>query len=201
MMAVATIGVLLGVLLCGIKIVHDVYFEDRIRALAQFERVRGITDVEVLGYDDITYEVVSARLRIAGRPDAVIVIQCPKGVVGTPKSLRLEQIGPHKFHHFIYGYIGLSEIKTGKPKEGLACQDWIDIGSQGEFGAMLPVKICDVNDLVAHYDELVRYFDTWPDDRSWGRMDDPSGTRRAYCRTTLPGKGPVTPPSRFPGIY
>jgi len=198
LMAIAAIGLTLG----GIRFLHYVYYEDRYRVRAQLDRVRGISDIEVNGWDDITYEVSSTRFKIAGRPDTLIVIQQPQdGLLGDAQHLWLEQLGPWQFQFVTYGYHGVIETESGKPVESLSYRNSIDIGPLGEFGAMLPVEVRDVNDLVSHYDELVRYFATWPDEKRWGRLDKPSGHRKAYCRMTTPGIRPIPPPAQFPGTW
>jgi hypothetical protein len=63
---------------------------------------------------------------------------------------------------------------------------------------MLPVKVRDLNDLVVHYDELVRYFSTWPDGKRRGELKAVAGPRTVYCATPV-GTGMVPPPSNFPG--
>jgi hypothetical protein len=196
------IAVALGSLFGGVwLLLHHLYYKDRIRVISELGQVRGITDVVVTGFDDVGYDVVSARFHIEGRPEAVIEIREPQeGLVGSPNHLWLKRLGPWEFHQCTYGYQGAYTIETGKPAESLAVSDFVDVVSSGEFAAMLPVEVRDVNDLVAHYDELVRYFATWPDETTWGRLDEPAGIRRAYCRTTL-AKRPLPPPKNFPATW
>jgi hypothetical protein len=198
LVAIAALGSVLG----GLRFLHDGYYEEHIRVLRELEGVRGISDVEVYGYDDITYEVVGTRFQIAGRPEAVIVIQQSKeSLVGSPKHLALQRLGPWEFHECSYGFEGAFETNTGRPAETLSYRNYIDIGPLDKLGTTLPVKILDVNDIVTHYDELVRFFSTWPDEKVWGRLDEPSGMRRAYCRMTTPGKRPIPPPPNFPKTW
>ena len=188
-----------GLLLGGIRLLHHAYDEERIQVMTLLEGGRGIADLEVRGWDDITYEVHGVKFGIVGRPDAVIVIQRPEeGLAGAPEHLRIERLGPWQFHECSDGYQGVFEGATGKPVESLGYLNSIDIGPLGEFGAMLPVKVRDVNDVVAHDDELVRYFSTWPDEKTWGRLDNPSGRKLAYCRVPAPGPISVPHPPNFP---
>ena len=53
LMAIAAIGLTLG----GIRFLHYVYYEDRYRAMAQLDRVGGISDIKVNGWTDLGYEV------------------------------------------------------------------------------------------------------------------------------------------------
>ena len=186
----------------AIRLLHDGYYEERIRILRQLEDVDGIANIEVSGFDDITYEVLAAQFEIAGREDAVIVIDEPDdGVVGDLEHLRIRRLGPWEFHQYSYGYLGAYSIITGKPVKSLGYNASIDIKSLGELEAKLPVKIRDVNDIVAHYDELVRFFATWPDETRWGILDMPSGTRLAYCRVAVSRSGPIPYPPQFPKAW
>ena len=38
-----------------------------------------------------------------------------------------------------------------------------------------------MNDVVAHYDELVRYFATWPDGQTWGKAKPGKYGKVVYC--------------------
>jgi hypothetical protein len=191
------IGALLALVLGGIRLIDDIYYMDLIYSTNQLAKVRGATDIHVYGFDDLTYEVTFATFTIAGRPDAMIEIQGPQGgVVGDPGHLWLRRLGPWEFHEYTYGHMGVTDL-SGKPIETLGFRDWIDIGPKGGYGAMLPVRIRDANDVVAHYDELVRFFASWPDQKRWGMMISPSGMRTAYCVSPV-GTWPISPPPNFP---
>jgi hypothetical protein len=67
--------------------------------------------------------------------------------------------------------------------------DCIEVGPSGGRGGMLPFKGRELNDLVAHDDERVRYFPTSPDETLWGRRDGPDGTRILNHRLTGVARG------------
>ena len=73
-------------------------------------------------------------------------------------------------------------MTLGESIESSYLAHWIDVGSKGEFGAMLPVKVRDVNDLVSHYDQLVTFFASWPDKEHRQEIVLPSGKRVGYYR-------------------
>jgi hypothetical protein len=196
--AIAALGMTLG----GIRFLYDGYYEEPNKVIAQLKNINTIYDTKINGFNDVGYEVTNVRFKIAGRPDTLVVIQRPqKGMLGDVGHLWLERLGPWEFHYTTFGQNGVVEANSGKPVESLAYTNSIDIGTLGEFGSMLPVKIRDVNDLVANYDELVRYFTTWPDEQHWGRCDEPSGRRKAYCRMASPSKRPIPPPTDFPEAW
>ena len=151
-------------LFVGISRVFDfVYYRDRDRVIAELEKVDGITDIIVKGNDDITYSVIAAQFQLAGRPEAVIEIRSPReGLIGSREHLYLKRLGSSKFFEQTSGNVGVTNIYTGAPVDSVAMSDCIDVGSSGQYGRMLPVKIRDINDLVRHYDELERYFSMWP---------------------------------------
>ena len=78
--------------------------------------------------------------------------------------------------------------------------DCIDIGPRGDYAGMLPVKVVDVKDVIAHYDELLQYFSGWPDETIWGKIKTPASGSTYYCVTT-PGKRPIPPPPQLPGAW
>ena len=84
--------------------------------------------------------------------------------------------------HFRAGSIGGEPLTTGESVERSYRAGWIDIGPEGEFGTMLPITVRDINDLIAHYDQLVQYFANWPDREHKRELLLPSGKRVGYYR-------------------
>lgn len=135
-----------------------------------------------------------ATFALQGRPGAVIGFRG----LGKPGHIWLQRLGPWEFQEWSYGFEGAFATATGEPVKSLGVRDFIDIGPSGEYGAMLPVKIRDLNDVVSHYDELVRCFSTWPDGKPWGELETREGKRTKYCVSPA-GAGRVAPPADFPG--
>jgi hypothetical protein len=193
MLTIAVLALILG----GIRFCHYLYYMDLIYATNQLEEVRGITNVHIYGDDDFTYEVNYATFTLVGRPDALIGIRGPAGgVVGTPEHLWLERLGPWEFHEHSYGFNNTYDL-SGNPVKSLGYRRWIDIGPSGEYGSMLPVKIRDLNDVVTHYDELVKHLSTWPDEKHWGELPKRPDMQTVYCVSPA-GTGSVSPPADFP---
>ena len=189
MCAVALVGLVLG----GVSLYHHIYYLDLITARDTLGKVNGITDVQVFGFDDMTYEVTLASFALKGRPDAVIETRG----LGEPGHVILKRLGPLEFHECIYGFHNQFDTKTGEPVQGLGFGDQIDVGPAGQYAGMLPVKIRDLNDVVSHYDELVRFFSTSPGWKTWRELERWQGKRTAY-RVRPIGSGSYTPPSIFP---
>jgi hypothetical protein len=200
MLFVAGAGLMLG----GLRLLHDIYYESRIRVFDQLAGVHGITGIRVYGGDDITYESRSVQFVLAGRPDAIIKIGVAKsasGDLGTPEHLWLERLGPWEFHRVGFGHRVTHQTEAGSPMELISYGWSIDVGELGAFAGKLPVKIRDVRDLVTHYDELVQHFSTWPDENCWGVLAEKSGAQVAYCRTKIPRVGVLPPPPQFPKAW
>lgn len=181
MLAVAALGLVLG---C-IRLCHYLYYMDLISTTNTLASIHGITDVHVYGFDDMAYEVTFATFALQGRPDAVI--ECLG--VNEPGHVWLRRLGPWEFHECNYGIQNAFDI-AGKPIEGLSVQSFVDIGPSGKYAAMLPVKIRDLNDVVSHYDELVRYFSTWPNEKTWAELKRRPGMRTAYFASPA-GRGSI----------
>ncbi len=193
MLTVAASALIFG----GIRSCHYLYYMDLIYTQNQFEQVKGITDVHIYGSDDVTYEVYYATFSLVGRPDAVIGIQGPAGgLVGNPEHLWISNLGPVGFYEYSYGFQNMFDT-SGNPTRCMGSCDWIDIGPSGDYAALLPVKIRDLNDVVSHYDELVRFFSGWANENRWKELPTHSDMRRMYYVSPT-GTRPTSPPPNFP---
>ena len=68
MLAVAALGLALGLLLGGIRLCRQLSSMDLIAARQTLAAIDGIDDVRIHGYDDITYEVKLVTFALKGRP-------------------------------------------------------------------------------------------------------------------------------------
>lgn len=181
------------------KLLYATYYEERDRLQSLLNGVDGIADVQILGCDDMTYEVHAARFSIVDRPEAVIVLDEPtRGLTDGSGRIAIRRLGPWEFHTASYGHIGAVKTKTREPVESLGYSSGVDVGPFGEFADRLPVKIRKLQDLVDHYDVLVKFFETWPDDRNWAVVPGSSDPLRVYCRTSVDQSRPLASPSQFP---
>src|SRR4051812_35617782 len=142
------------------------YTHDIIWVRLKLLGVGRIDDVELYGYDKPHYQVFAVGFAVSGKPGSAIVAHVyntDQGLIGTPRHLYLAQLGPWSL-----------TSGSGSP---------IDIGPKGEFGAMLPVKVRDINDLIMNYDRLVAFFASWPDKEHKRELVLSSGKRLGYYRT------------------
>ena len=146
----------------------------------------GIHNVELHGWDRLHYHVSAVGFEVVGKPGSAILVHVydtDQGLTGSPDHLYLSQLGPWAFTSFGAGSVSGETTTTDEPERSSYLAYWIDIGPKGEFGAMLPVKVRDINDLVAHYDQLVPFFASWPDKEHKRQLDLSSGKRVGYYRT------------------
>lgn len=197
MRLVAGVALALGT----VKFLLVAFYEERDRLRSLLDQVDGITDIQILGHDVMPYEVHAAQFAIIGRPDAVVVLDEPShNLVHGSGHIEIRNLGPWDFHTATYGRLGVVKTKTREPVKSLGYSSSVDVGTAGEFADRLPVKIRDVQDLVDHYDDLVRFFGTWPDDRDWAVIPGSSDPLRVYCRTPR-GARPVASPTQFPETW
>jgi hypothetical protein len=177
--------IMLGVLLLVVPVSCLVqYHRDEISVGLELAKVRTINNVWPIGYDKGPhYHIRCVQFGIVGKPGSTIRVGlygANEGLSGSPEHVYLEQIGP-------WG-LGAIERRPGETRMTLEGPmewtegRWVDVGPNGEFAEMLPVRIQNINDLVAHYDELVRYFASWPDKEHMGELVLPSGRILEYCR-------------------
>jgi hypothetical protein len=135
-----------------------VYYAERNAAYAQFKNVPGIANVQVWGTDDITYEAHDVSFQLAGHPDAYFGFWISDDMTTGTDHLYLETLGP--WHFRTKGHVKGNEFYGGT----------IDVGTGGNFGPLLPFKLKNVQDVIAHYDDLVKIFAAWPDVNHVGKL-------------------------------
>ena len=173
------------------------YYLEYNDAVAELGKVRGIENIHVYGFDDLTYELTFQTFSIAGRPDAVFhSLAAQDGLTGKPDHLWICQMGPWQFYETSYGYMGQTD-SSGNLVQGKGWGYFIDLGRAGPYNSMLPCKIADMNDVVAHYDELVRHFATWPDGQTWGEAKPVGDMKAVYCVRPV-GQPRPKDPANFP---
>jgi hypothetical protein len=170
--------------LCTIpRVLRSLYFWDRDAVESRLNSMESISNVQVQGHDDLTYEVHAASFCLKGRPDAQITIS-----ISSPKSLtktghlRLSSIGPWRFCVHGYGYVGVGNSKTGAEIKSKFFGGSIDIGQRGRFGHLMPCEITSIDDVIANYDRLVEFFADWPDESDPGTLDPDMDTLVRYYK-------------------
>jgi len=134
-----------------------------------------IENVHMTGNDDIFYEVEWIEFSIAGNPTSHVGIVVPhQERIDDGTELLLSKLGPWQFHVIGNGIVG-TRYDTGEPVKGDFHWRYIDLGNAGAFKSAIPIKANTINDIVENYDKLVAYFETWPEKKSPGIVQDRSG--------------------------
>ena len=67
-------------------------------AVAELRKFRGIVNIHIHGFDDLTYELTRQTFSIAGRPDAVFhVIAAQNVLTEKPNHIWIFSMGPWQF--------------------------------------------------------------------------------------------------------
>lgn len=194
----AMILVALSALVFGAaRLYHSLYSMEYNDAVVELGKVRGIEDVHIRGFDDLTYELTRQTFSIAGRPDAVFeILAAQDGLTGKPDHLWICRMGPWQFYETSFGFMNTFDL-AGRPVKATGTSDFIDLGRAGPYNTLLPCKIEDMNDVIVHYDELVRHFATWPDGQAWGEARPGRYDRVMYCVRPV-GRPRPQAPANFP---
>jgi hypothetical protein len=140
-----------------------------------------IENVRIEGNEDAFYEAEWVEFSIAGKPGSKVALVIPHAErIDGGTKLWLSQLGPWSFTTFGHGYNGVYRSETGEPIKTDFNWSWINVGSDGPFAALIPVKANTVADIVDHYDELVEFFEMWPKQSTPGKVQDRSGTLLHY---------------------
>lgn len=129
-----------------------VWYADRDGLRRELEAVPGARVIRIDGYDDgpIMWKVVEATVAVAGAPEKTVTFR-----VGGPvelragNHLRIVRIGPYAL--------------WGQNPDG-TWPDSVDVGRDGPFAGLLPVTIRNVDDLIAHYDQVMNAIGSLPAD-------------------------------------
>ncbi|MBI2437639.1 MAG: hypothetical protein HYV36_02340 [Lentisphaerae bacterium] len=128
-----------------------------------FESIPGCTLISITGNEDVTLEHITAKVELEGKGTLILSELGPESFRQTGE-MRLHQIGNIEMRQHSYGYgsAGLYITKAGKPKKFHGYAGWIDIGTQGPYADILPVKIQKVQDVIQHFDQILATLSKWP---------------------------------------
>lgn len=137
------------------------YWMDKLPIKAGIYGITGCTPLEITGNEDTSLEHITAKIRVKGKGLIVLSELEPESFhdVG---HLRLHQIDMLKVRQDSYGYMGVSESATGKPKKSHAYSEWIDIGTEGPYAEKFPFQIRSVQDAIKHFNDIHSAMSTWP---------------------------------------
>ncbi len=164
----AFFGVVTLYALGGPTLFPSIYYSERNHVLAEIAKVPGVTKVKVYGNEDVTYEVFYVTFQLAGRPGTSVSLGISDNMTENAEHLYLEGVGPWSFRTkgHTYGEISNTHQKIRELSYGFA----IDVGPAGDFAPLLPFKLSNVQDVIAHYDDLEKLFASWPDVNHVGKL-------------------------------
>ena len=154
--ALAAVAVL-GLCFWTIRVAFQrIYYLDRDSVEAALRSIPGGRVLDIGGFDDsFRWTVASAEVSIDGSPSRAISFRSPRhGELQRGSRMCLTSIGPYE----VYVEVGDDRILV----------QHMDVGSDSEFKDVLPFRLRDVNDLAAHYDEILAFV-----------AQQPSGTYKA----------------------
>ena len=133
-----------------------------VRALRVAPNVRSVTTVDC-DNGPLPSKVVSATVYLTGTGTRVIELHKPtRGELSSGDHLRLALVG---------------SVALYTDSRGTSVLDYIDVGRDGEFAGMLPIR--GVGDLTNHYDELLAFVKSLPATGTYTAKD---GGIHEFCK-------------------
>lgn len=176
------IGVAVVALLCKLPdLWHAIYFEERIKIAELIQQTPAVRSAEYVFDADITENIIVTRIELRERPDAILKLCRLEGHEnGSFRHLYVQQIGHLTFVFGGYRVSDRPDSKTGEPVKSRFWQGDVDIGPDSMLRDVLPFTVSTLDELIARYDELIAYFETWPTSGNRGTIRSPDGSERYY---------------------
>jgi hypothetical protein len=152
----------LGVLLAGVPAwLKTGYWFDKQPIKRGFARIPGCTLISVTGNEDVALEHITTKVHVQGKGLLILSELRPESFQQTGE-IRLHQIGNVALRQHTFGFDGVYVTATHEPVKSHAYAGWVDIGAQGPYASLLPVKIEKVQDVVRHFDDILTALSKWP---------------------------------------
>ena len=155
------------------------YNIDRDSVESALRAVPGGRVVDIGGFDEeLTWTVASATVSVDGSATRTITFMSPgRGQLQSGSRMAVTDIGPY-------------QIRVEVSDDRMLVQS-LDFGHDSEFKDVLPFRLRDVNDLAAHYDEIIAFITQEPS----GTYTAPDGKVVTYQIQVW--TGPQPPPWRL----
>jgi hypothetical protein len=156
-----------------------IYNLDHDSVASALRAVPGGRVIDIGGFDDgLTWTVASAQVSVDGSATRTITFMSPRrGELQSGSRMAVTDIGPY-------------QIRVEVGDDRMLVQS-LDFGHDSEFKDVLPFRLRDVNDLAAHYDEIIAFIAQEPS----GMYTAPDGTVVKYQIQVWTGSQP--PPWRM----
>ena len=166
--------------LCGLFVIaRNTYYYDRFRTESALSKLRGISNIKLHAYVDVTEEINSSSFTVDGHQGSVVTLG---GLASYENKGRfwLTRVGPWSFRVTGRRHLGARNSATGEPVESNYLGSGIELGSASPYNALFPFKLDTPQDVADHYAELVAIFETWPPKASPGQVTLSDGTTQFY---------------------
>lgn len=152
----------LAILLAGVPIgINAGYWFDKQPIKKGFANIPGCRVISVTGNEDVSLEHITANVHVEGKGTLILSELGPESFQQTGE-MRLHQIGNVALRQHTFGFDGVYVTATQEPVKSHAYARWVDIGAQGPYASLLPVKIENVQDVIRHYDDILAALSKWP---------------------------------------
>jgi hypothetical protein len=125
------------------------YYDELNEIKADLNKMKGVTVVNIWGHDDITLEEISARIRIDGKGELVL-LDLTKGGNMLPERVYIHEIGGYTFN----------SASCACYSGGLGVGSSIDIGSESYLGNLLGLKFTNTKMIIENYDQIYNVIDS-----------------------------------------
>jgi hypothetical protein len=176
---VAAVAVLCALYVAARNLSKAVYYAQRRQAESVLAEIKGISDIKLHSHVDIVEEVNSSRFSVDGQPNSIIAIG-GLGHYEDEGKFAVNRIGKWQFRTFGRRYGGAYNASTGQPVESDYFGWHIQLGTASPYGDLIPFEINTLQDVVDHYAELVRLFETWPREAEPGTVTLEDGTTQYF---------------------
>ncbi|MCC9606862.1 hypothetical protein LOC68_15740 [Blastopirellula sp. JC732] len=177
------------VTLAGVQFHRLLRTDDAIRRefAANLSRMDQIENVNVMGsVYRREFHVQQIEFSLAGRPDTLVRINPDDKLRTCDADEPLPEVMLIQVDRWLVGGETQPNANTRLSFIG------IDVHQGGRFEKSFPFPLQSIDDIAAHYDELVELLDTWPREEKPGRMETADGLTIEYWKVDggAPTKGP-----------
>ena len=141
-----------------------IYNEERLTVIWHGWHLRNAQITHIDGFVDggpppLAYlNVTGVEIKVAGKGTLGFQLASTDTDVFTDgRNIVLYQVGPHRIYE-MSGTLRSSPM-LNRRQRGALSHHRFDVGRDGEFATLLPFEVCNVQDAIDHYDELVALVD------------------------------------------
>lgn len=166
--------------MCSLFVVgRNTYYSDRRQTEAVLATIRGISNIKLHSYIDITEEVNSSSFSVDSHPGSFVRLGGLCAFADKSK-FTVSRIGKWTFRISGRNFGGAYKASTGEPVESDYVGYHIKLGVDSPYRKLIPFEVNTLQDVVDHYQELVDLFESWPREAEPGAVTLEDGTTQYY---------------------